>query len=168
MKTYNSRDVFYLDLRGRRQQIQRYAWSNIGSESTAVLEIRPGTGSGMIRQIRMAVPGVTDFDAIFSQSLDTTTGMAYNVDVVESYTNENETLIDTAVDWFFHSDKKSMKNEKETMNYDSTLGTEAVILLSLLANAGVFTNITAEILIEGDFAIQNPRPLVKRRSDPNG
>ena len=164
MKTYNSREIFWLSLRDQNSQLQRYKWildRNEKADRFLVLEMRPRIPVGLIKSVKVEYPIGTDFDTkIFNSwngcschpSIDSTQ-LDNTIHCVSSFTGSDRLLFDNDVEAYFTSGYKSMKNEKETLKLDNTRGEEPILVLVIERNTGALdgTIVFGEILIEGFF-----------------
>jgi len=177
MKTYNSKDVFWLDIRGKRSQLQKYKWTLDRNEKSwryMTFEIRPDVRAGLIHQIKVELPDITDFDTRIMNAFDgcschpsiDSTQHETTIHLIYSATASDRLLRDSDVGpVYFISGMKRLVNEKEAKHpypWDSTNEPEPVLAMVLEKDSGVSmdaTNIFGEFLIEGDFP-----PDDKRRS----
>jgi len=155
MKLYNSRKVYWTNIRSKQAQIQKYVWDNLDKPLTKiVLEIRPDVAVGLLHQIKVAVPQATDFNALLLNSFEDSTA-DNTISTIVSYTTQNLLLYDSNIGpAYFISGYKTMKNEKEAQHRpDGTTEPEPVLALVIerQAGSGDATKIEGELVIEGSF-----------------
>lgn len=171
MKTYNSKEISWANLRSRRTQIQKYIWTNIDKNFRWItLELRPTIPVGFIHQIKIYVPQATNFDTyILNKFEDSTSAYISTIHQIASWSGSNTLLHDSNIGPAqFISGYKTMKNEKEALHRpDGTTEPEPVLALVIERNSGSgdSTTIEAEIWIEGQFPPDDKRnsSLVAKR-----
>lgn len=138
MKTFNTREMFWTNIRGRRAQIQRYLYrlngTNERNQSFYCLEIRPNCPVGLLHQIKLTVPFASNYDTMILNEgwdfrniqsnrpdiRDSTAALENTIYQIASWTDTNRLLYDSAVGpVYFESGNKTLKNEKENKLWPS-------------------------------------------------
>lgn len=171
MKVYNKREEYWVHIRGKRQQLQKYKWNNLRYEhgsaktGTYVLELRPGIRVGIIEQVKVSGEA-TDFDVkILSNNWDDSTS-GYDIYEVATWTNNDRLLYDQNVDAYYISGVKTRKKELEALKRDNTNEELPCLAMIVDVTTGDMTTMEAELIVEGDFPPDDKRMTLSLRAHP--
>lgn len=169
MKTYNEKSIKWIQIRGKRCQLQKYVWDDLDKNYRfACLEVRPEVPVGLLYQIKLEVPMATDFDTFILNDgwdlqtksfLDSTTELYYSTNQIASWSGSDKLLYDAAIGpVYFEAGYKTWKKELEALGRDCTTDPKPCLAIFVERNTGSHdsTKIEGEIIIEGPFAPEIP------------